>query len=56
MSGTGTGTDPTTERCPDCGHPLDVECGCGCCFWHLTDEQQDTMAERDYERRYLRGV
>lgn len=23
MADSGTGTDPTTDRCPDCGHPYD---------------------------------
>lgn len=27
----GTGTDPSTERCPDCGHLYEAECGCTCC-------------------------
>ena len=24
-------SDPSTERCPDCGHRLDSDCGDGCC-------------------------
>ena len=31
MADTGTGTDPDTGRCPDCGHRLDRDCGCACC-------------------------
>jgi hypothetical protein len=22
---------PERDRCPDCGHPTDTDCGCGCC-------------------------
>ena len=28
----GVGTDPSIERCDDCGHFVDRECGCTCCY------------------------
>ena len=33
------------DRCPDCGHPFDPDCGCSCCYAHLSPERQDWRDE-----------